>query len=303
MTMGALTGRLGASQRRCSMRYLCFILCLLSFFSVGALEILTDAGLCVPPAEQILHAMDIKVPKSFEEMPDLIKTTQKCFVQKNKERWQFSEVVVSDPEALRHHFYSLGCFEAVKAQKRHYKYAILLGALRQRMQERLDFLFSEWKRGVRFDAIVLLSGKRELDKERESPPKGVHTEAELFSYLFKQHPLASVSTGVRLSVVDANKVAGINRPTTLNTFHTWLESEPTPGTCLVISNQPYVGYQEAVARYSLHGSGMVIEGVGDKAEKVSPAILLDTFAKWLNFAFLYYEKTREGANAKAISEK
>lgn len=285
------------------MRFFVFILYFLSVSLLGALEILTEEGICVPPAEQILHLMNIKAPKSFEEMPELVQVTQERFVQKNKDRWNFSEVTVSDPEALRRYCVSLGCFETVKAKKRHYKYAIVLGALKQRMQDRLDFLFSEWKRGVRFDSIVLLSGKRDLNEKIENPPKGLKTEAELFVYLFKQHPLSTISTGMRLTVIDAGKVPGINRPTTVNTFQTWLESEPTPGDCLVVSCQPYVGYQEAVARYVLCASGMVVECIGDKTDKVSPAILLDTFAKWLNFAFLRIEKTRKGnCEAKAVSE-
>jgi len=58
----------------------------------------------------------------------------------------------------------------------------------------------------------------------------------------------------------------------------------------VVSNQPYVGYQEAVIRYVLPSS-FYIDAIGPRAAYIpSMEILLDNFAKWMRYSRLNAEK-------------
>jgi hypothetical protein len=190
------------------------------------------------------------------------------------------------PDDLTQLFTEMGCIECLGATHAHYDYALILGALGGRMTDRVDYFYQEWQRGVRTDVIVLLSGDRTLDPALETFPEGMDSELQLLTHLVENHPLRPMLGAIPIIAVDAPKVPGRGRPTTASTVEQWLKQNPQPGSCLAISNQPYVGYQEAVLR-ALLPSSFVIEGVGPAPRQMpSTAILLDNFAKWLYFASL-----------------
>jgi hypothetical protein len=74
----------------------------------------------------------------------------------------------------------------------------------------------------------------------------------------------------------------LRRPLTADTLSAWLATNPTPGTCLAISNQPYVAYQQTVLK-TLLPSDFSVQTVGaatsEPTEKIS--IMLDTLARIL----------------------
>lgn len=79
---------------------------------------------------------------------------------------------------------------------------------------------------------------------------------------------------------------GNTRPNTADTFNLWLRSKPKPGSCIAISNQPFIGYQHEVAR-SILPKNFTLETIGaDDFPVTKDKILihLDTIARWLYIA-------------------
>lgn len=204
-----------------------------------------------------------------------------AFSLQGKERWLLEPVCEDKLDEALPILKRLGCIDSIYAQKKHYQYALVLGSLKRHMQMRLDFLYEEWKKGVRFDEIVLLTGQRDLNPERELYPKDLKTETDLFVYLLENHPLKEIAP---FKVIDSPKIRQIDgtlrRPDTATTVRDWKASDPKPGSILVVSTQPFVGYQHAVLR-SLLPCAFDLETIGPETGIYPMALYLDNFAKWM----------------------
>lgn len=271
-----------------------FLLLLLPF-ALHAISLHNDQGKLVEPAKQFLSLCG--VPKDISD-EETLAYLQGNWIQTEKERWEMKEKCEEKRDSALPILRELGCIDPIHAKEGEYDYALVLGALEKSIQQRLNFLHEEWKRGIRFKQVILLTGQRELNPERENFPTGISTETELLVHLFKNSPLHSL---VLYVVIDApqekQKDGTFKRPNTASTIREWMASSPKPGKCLAVSTQPFVGYQEAVLRYYLPAT-FTIETVGPRTESTahdapphshySMAIYLDNFGKWL-----LYEKMRE----------
>lgn len=77
------------------------------------------------------------------------------------------------------------------------------------------------------------------------------------------------------------------RPTTEDTIKKWLETNPSSGTCLAISNNPHIGYQHSVLKTYLPDE-FKLETVGSSASLELPmAFYLGEMARWM-----YQERQR-----------
>lgn len=236
---------------------------------------------------QLLQACDLPQGSSLEETALI---TKQAWIQVGKERWEYEERFNDKQEAALPLLKRLGCFEAVNAKESHYDYAIVLGALLSRVAARLDFLFEEWQRGVRFSTLVFLTGERDISPDKELVPEGIETETEMMLYLYHNHPLCAVTRHLPLLVVHTPKQPSLLgllvRPNTADTVNAWLATRPTPGSCLAVSDQPFVLYQEAVLRYLLPPS-FKLEVVGAADPGKYPLILyLDNLAKWFCYELM-----------------
>ena len=74
----------------------------------------------------------------------------------------------------------------------------------------------------------------------------------------------------------------LRRPNTRDTINEWLQKyNPHNGSILAISNQPFIGYQDAVLRNILP-KGFSIETVGcENLENETTTIILDSLARWI----------------------
>jgi len=246
---------------------------LLFSFSLHALS-LTENGQLKPAAQKLLDLFEIDDPSAW--------------IQAGKERWEMERLYEDKRDQAMPLLTELQCVDEIRSGKEHYDYALVLGATGPVMQSRLDFLYEEWLRGIRFDQIVLLTGDRNLDSKIETIPEGLKNETELLLYHFDRHPLKNLIPTV---VIDSPKQiledGTIRRPTTISTVIEWLKTDPKPGCCLAVSTQPFVGYQEAVIR-SVVPKSFEVEAIGPAIGKNYPlSIYLDNFAKWLK-----YEQTR-----------
>jgi len=247
---------------------------------LNALSLSDEQGDLYPAAKKLLHLCD--VPLSLSEN-ELLPYLQKHWMQAGKERWEMKALYEDRKEAAIPLLREIGCIDELEAKNNHYDYALVLGATRFRMEKRLDFLQKQIEKGVEIGQIVLLSGDRKLDPEIEAFPKELKTEAELFIYLYENHPLYGKTP---FTVVDSKPEFG-RRPTTATTLRDWIATKPSPGRCLAVSCQPFVGYQEAVIK-SILPHPFSVEAIGPALENPYPlAIYLDNFAKWL-----LYEKKR-----------
>jgi hypothetical protein len=167
----------------------------------------------------------------------------------------------------------------------YYDYALILGATVSRMEARLSFLAQEWERGVRFRKLVFLSGERILNPAIESFPMELNTESQALVHLFNHLDLPEGMKALPLEIIDSparlNAKGDKRRPTTKDTLVDWLKRNPDAGSCLFISNQPYIGYQDAVCRTELPLE-FIIETIGPESfSNTTFAQYLDNLAKWL----------------------
>ncbi len=237
---------------------------------------LIDNNKPTPALTELLSLLDIP---SNSTLPSLVQATQKAWYQPGKERWQFEKRYVDKKEQAWPLLIQLGCIEKVSASKMHYEYALLLGGYAPRMQERIQFLIQEWKRGVRFNQLVMLTGERPLDPEHEKGTSSLNTETEMFLYLWSQADLPQSLRQTPLLIVNAPMTN--TRPTTLDTIKEWLKQSPAPGSCLIVSNQPFNGYFDAVFRTYMPTT-FTLETIGNVADPELPfAVFLDNLARCL----------------------
>lgn len=241
---------------------------LLISFSLCAYQLIDK-----PAAQELLALFDVPKDLSIEE---LIAYLEGEWLQWDKERWEMDSRFEEKKAAALTLLQELDWIDPIQAKERHYDYALILGSTGKAMQAELDFLYEEWKRGVRFDQIVLLSGARDLDPSIETAPPGINTEAELLLYLFNQSLLKDIAPCTWINS------AGF-RPSRAKTISDWLLNDPIPGSCLVVSRQPFISYQEASVRKSLP-SDFSLEAIGPAAVQEYPlSIYLDNFVRVLKY--------------------
>lgn len=215
------------------------------------------------------------------------------FAQKNLlrkgERWDIQEdkkwhVLMNDKkDLLLNDLASLGMIDAVEPKQKEYTYALLMGSLKSTVAYRLNYLAELRQDGFSFKEIVLLGGDRQLrEVEKEGLPENITTEAQMMYYLCAHHDVLKNDT-VRLvnAPMIQHEDGSCTRPTTDSTIVYFSKTAPQDGSCLVISNNPYVVRQTKVTqrildqvRFPTHGAGKKIN-----VEKVDIVMLMDEFAR------------------------
>ncbi len=263
------------------MRFLLTLLLLTK--SLFALEpSLLEKGL---PSPALLELLEICGIEHDGSLGDVVQRTQKTWYQGGKERWELEKLKGLKEEEVFPLLDRLHVLETVRAPLETYDYALIHGALLSRVQKRIAFLASEWERGVRFHKIVLLTGDRPLLPQEIAQLKGPTNEAEMVRFVYEHADLPEEMRKLPVEWVSAPKLeknGNLVRPGTKETIFEWLKKNPSPGKCLAISNQPYVGYQDAVARAYLP-KGFSLLTIGPEADKATTLeIHLDNLARWLH---------------------
>lgn len=259
------------------MRYffLFFLLCS-SLFA----ELVDEHGQPTAPLLSLFEVLNTPHEGSLET---LAQNAQKFWHQKG-DRWTFQDRFEEQKEQILPLLEELGCFKTVQAKHNHYQYGVVLGALAVTVEKRIQFLVQEWKRGIRFDEIIFLTGQRPLHPQKEAQfLDHAKTETDMMLLVWQQTSMPPELRAIPLVVIDAPPVPDRGRPTTASTVYAWLDERPIPGTCLVFSSEPYVGYQNSILSYLLPVS-FSIETVGPEGGRhYSTAILIDNVAKWLDW--------------------
>jgi hypothetical protein len=228
-------------------------------------------------------------------LEEIIQKTQRHWLRKpGLER---HELIDSSYEAKRYLLLPLlqplKVLDKVEAKQIYNPYDVVLihGAMADAVKIRIQFLMTEYQRGVRFNQVVLLSGDRPLHTEKESEylQLGLTTEAEMMQHLWETMPglTDSIKQHVHLVVAKGKIVNGkYKRPNTRDTVYQWLnELAPKLGDrYLAVSHQPFVPFQDFVLYNTLTEKlkHISLETIGPQAsldERV--AVHLDNLARCL----------------------
>lgn len=187
-------------------------------------------------------------------------------------------------EILIENLKGLGFIDEIKPKEKKYTYAFVMGALKMRVEQRLDYLADLIKDGCNFEILVLLGGERELrDIEKVDLPIEVKTEADMMVYLLKNHALLKDRNFIVVNAPMVKKDDGfIVRPNTDDTIVYFTKLAPKDGNCLVISNNPYIVRQTKVTERLLDQSLFPVDGAGSMISNCCNILMIiDEFARAL----------------------
>lgn len=235
----------------------------------------------------------------------IVAATQKAWLRKpGQERWDLKkEVDIGDKDSVLKLLSECGCIDEVYPEEKQYDYVLVMGALASGIRYRLDYVVNFWKKGTRFKEVVFLGSERPRNVDREtaeilyrgSYKKGIvfpETECEIMKLLFSQADVSrEFVENVHVTFINApmrkNPNGKVMQPTASDALKVWLKDCAKPGTCLVVSNNPYLGYTNSVVKTFLPSS-FTVETVGPAANKMSNvAVHLDNLTRWL-----YQEQVR-----------
>ncbi len=248
-----------------------FLFCFLSFFSLSAAR--ADHSLRDEARKKIFSALEIADPQE----------TQQLWVQQGKERWEFDRRCEDKRDQLWPLFEEAGLVGDVLPVAETYDYVLIPGALASRMEQRWASACRLWEKGIRFSKIVCLSGKRNLQESEKKRigDASIQTEFDAFQWVCKKHPAPLGMDQIEIQFINAEPAPGNNRPTTVDTIGAWLGTSPEKGSCLVVSNQPYIQYQHLIFKRILP-EGFSVETVGEALDWSPPvALMLDTLGRIL----------------------
>lgn len=267
----------------------------------GVSLLLSNVTSSSPSRRTTYHLFDAKgapiedVRKVFELLGVSVSSIEQAneFAQKNLlrkgERWDEQEEnelranIRSKKALLLDALRAIGMVDTIMPTQQSYGYALVLGATKRPVEQRLNFLAELKQSGHAFKYIVLLSGERQLlDHEKEGLPEGITTEAQMVAYLCANHPVLKNDAVIMVNVpMIQHNDGSITRPNTDDTVNLFARIAPENGSCLVISNAPYVVRQTKVVQRILDQKRFPTEGAGKKAneETINVITLMDEFAR------------------------
>lgn len=253
----------------------------------------------------VLQLLDLTGIKHNDTLADIVEKTQQQWLRKpGAERWEIESVAFQNEAKIKEIFEQLGLLKDVKPLKSNYTYLLMLGALFSTMQKRFEYAIALWKSGIRFESIVLLGSARPAVADqgenvaaflamsgKETIDNIPSTEAEMLQFIYQQSDMPQEMRELPVYLIDVPMLpksdGSMRRPTTADTIEWWLKTNPVAGTCLAISNQPYVWYQQSVLK-TLLPQHYPIETVGAQGQSnISVMLMLDTVAR-----ILYQENLR-----------
>ena len=207
------------------------------------------------------------------------------WIQSGKERWDFDQRFEKRSEELLPLFQQAGLLDEVLPDKEAYDAILIHGATWTALQKRLLFAYELLEKGVQCRTLVFLGGYRALKDEEKTLDPSLATEMDMIHWLYLCTPRPEEMTGIEVEFIEGPAVWPNQRATTKDAGMAWLASCPKARSCLAISNQPYVEYQQAVLR-SLLPEDYELETAGPGVSFTpSVALLLDTLGKiWITSA-------------------
>jgi hypothetical protein len=301
------------------------LICAQTIFCADSL-LLTQDGRVSMPLQMLMMETGLGVSESVEHAVDL---TQKYWLRKlGVEREALTDTVEvhKKRKQLLKCIESLGMTKEITPQKIAYTHMLIMGNYnKDEMRTRLLYAKKLSEVGLGATYISILAGSQVVEDYTQLDGTSIkRTELQMIGDLLhelKLDTLWQMPSGFRevlkkefagrlydfnsnvsfISVPPKVSVSGSKqRPTTQDTLRMWLHFSPEPGNCLIVSNQPFVHYQTAVARAVCaqglsHDYGYHFEGVGPKAKTLPIRTHLDTIARWLYNEKTVYKRARLSA--------
>jgi hypothetical protein len=295
-------------------KYSLSLLCLVALVGImyqscskSAATDLTEAILTAEnkPTPALKHLMTTLGLPSGDSLPEIVAVTQKAWLRKpGTERWDQPEQFQDKKQILMPLFVQLNLINEIKPEHSFYDYVLVLGGTVERVRTRLAYMKKLHERGISCRRIIVLTGQRLLDPKIEGEKElldRTNTDLPIRDAWQLQGALPTTETEMIKMVVDQSDLApelkkkimiidtpmqvaadgSTRRPNTGETITYWMGSNPMPGSCVAISNQPYIGYQHSVLKTYLP-SDFNIETVGHELEPdYTIANILDSLARWL----------------------
>ncbi len=226
--------------------------------------------------QQVLAFFSIKTELSLEQ---LIQITQKSWLRKDgNERWQSTRQTPITSE-LHGLFYDIGMTHAMYPSPASYDYILLLGSDLEGTRARIIFLNELFQNDIHSQKIIALGSDRPLDAhELISANTEIAMMQALCNQMLQQHFNKITFIEARGQNLTDHS---FKRATTGDTIIKWLASNPNPGSCLLISDQPFIGYQDAVARSFLKQPWHIASCGPELYRQACLEDLLDTLARWI----------------------
>ncbi len=256
---------------------------------------------------ELFRLTNVEIQSNLDSKEELLealnKAAQSNYLRKpGSERWQIKDGddLMKHREAIWKVLEHLGVIAVAEPKFKAYDHVFLLGALQSRVELRRKSLEDMVnKHHLKVDNTYLLGGKRPLQPEKESlgSLEGINTELDMMQRDWANHKDEMPQT-LRDSAhfcVDApmkwdEKLQKETRPNTQDTIvyamqfeHIvkQIKSQGHLGKVLVISNQPFCLYQDAIVRGVLP-EGTLIDTVGSPAEEsIELGVALDSIARWI----------------------
>ena len=215
---------------------------------------------------------------------NLLEQTQHQWLRKpGTERWDMREFAPEKRDAVLNWGKKNGIYAEWSPSRKEYDKALILGATAEWMQRRFDYLIDLWKQGVRFKEIVWLTGERPLIPGIDGLADRCANESEVARVFWKEANLPDGMRDVAVQFFDL-PMDGAKRPTTADTVILWAKENPGPCSILVVSDQPFCGYQYAVLETYLPEQ-IDFELVGKECDQLShplaAPVTLDSLARWI----------------------
>jgi hypothetical protein len=242
----------------------------------------------LPLVSAVLQELGVQHENSLE---GINAACQKNLLRKpGVERWQIESAFEEKRPVLMTYLEKLGMRHEIKpsADLGAYDYVVFLGATTERTHDRISYIAPALKLlpAEKRPFVVLLTGMRPLDHAHEDMSYGA-TESAMMEAVYRSLGLAEIP----YIVINA-PMKGNARPTTDDTVHAWLATNPKPGRCLIVSNQPFVQRQADVLRAMLP-AGFTVEACGPAAkDDCTMAVYLDELARTVYQAKLVAEKNK-----------
>lgn len=250
---------------------------------------------------ELVRKHGIEVPDEITA-EELSAKLQAEWFQVGKLRYQISggPPTQEDTALLR----AVGCVDQIGVPNSWSHEGIIVpGALLARVRSRLAFALELHEREAVKSCIYLLGSARPLDPTKEGKealctpgetpfkqgwiPHGEmpKTEAEMMKLVVDQSDLPSDTEIVVIDTpLQQKSDGGLRPPNTSDTVKEWLKIGPPGGLYVLVSNQPFVRYQEFATNNVLNefGHGQAVVGVGPSANLALPLkTFLDNVAKQL----------------------
>jgi hypothetical protein len=242
--------------------------------------IIDAAGQPTLPLLKLLELLNISHDGT---LASIVNACQSKWCQPGKERWEFVELYQDKKTSAYPLLQKLGCIHPFNARDVHYDCALLFGGHASRMDNRIQFLNEQWRRGIRFKKLIFLTGARPLDPRTENTKPHFSTETEMIHFLFNKSDAPKDLRELPRTTIDTPMQQSL-RPNTSDTIREWLKLHPKSCKCLAVSCQPFIGYHDACLR-ALLPKKFLIETIGPKADKtLFFSIFLYNIERWIEQA-------------------